>query len=82
MNTWVPLIGNSAVLGLIARDTKAAEVTVKLAVLLLPSNVAVISAVPPATPLTRPVDGMTVATLVVAEDHADSAVTSRVEPSL
>ena len=65
-----------------AKDTKVAALTVRLAVLLLPSKVAVITAVPLATALARPVDGATVLTLVVAEDQVDKAVTSRVEPSL
>ena len=69
-------------LGLTANDTTVAALTVKLAVLLIPFNVAVITDVPLETALATPVDGPTVLTAVVAEDQVDSAVTSRVVPSL
>lgn len=75
-------MGNSAVAGLMAKETKVAELTVRFAVLLWPPNVAVITEVPLAAALAKPVVGATVLTLVVAEDHVDRAVTSRVEPSL
>ena len=78
----MPPTGSMAEPGLTAKDTRVAEFTVRLAVLLFPSNRAVITAVPLAIPLAKPVDGITVLTLVVPEDQADNAVTSRVEPSL
>lgn len=75
-------MGTEAVAGVMAMETNVAPVTVKLAELVLPAKVAVMSAVPLTTPVARPEVALTLATLVLPELQLEEALTSRVEPSL
>jgi hypothetical protein len=70
-----------AVAGVTAIDTNVAVVTVNAAVAVLPPKVAVMSDVPLATPMARPVVGATVATPGVPEVQVEDVVTSLVDPS-
>ena len=82
INGWNALMGTVAVAGVMAIETRVAAVTVKFAELVLPSNVAVMSAMPPTTPVARPELALTLATLGLPELQLEVALTSRVEPSL
>ena len=73
-------IGTVAVAGVTAIELNVAAVTVKVAEPDLPSNVAVMTDVPTATPIARP--DVTVATLVVPEVQLENAVTSWDVPSV
>jgi len=82
VNAWVPPISIEGVAGVTAIDAKVATVTVKVAELVLPPKLAVMSALPPLTPEATPEVLLTVATPVVPELQLEEAVTSRVVPSL
>lgn len=71
-----------AVAGVTATDIKVAAVTVNVTGALWPPKLAVMTDVPPTTPVATPDRLLTVATLVVPEVQLEDAVTSRVEPSL
>lgn len=75
-------MGTEAVAGVTAMETRVAPVTVKLAELVLPPKLAVMSAVPPITPVARPELALTVATLALPELQLEVAVTFTVDPSL
>lgn len=75
-------MGIVAVAGVTAMELNVAAVTVKFAELVLSPNVAVMSAVPPITPVARPELALTLATPGLPELQLEVALTSRVEPSL
>jgi hypothetical protein len=75
-------VGINAVAGVTAIDTNVAAVTVKVAEPVWPPKVAVMRAVPAATPVAAPDLSSIVATLRVAEVQLEDAVTSLVDPSL
>jgi hypothetical protein len=83
-NCWVPPTGIEAVAGITTNETNVAVFTVNVADAVLPPKAAVMTVVPGATPVAKPLVGAveeTPATPGVPEDQVEDAVTSTVAPS-
>ena len=82
VNAFVPPAATDAVAGVKVMETIVPPVTTaRVAVPVIPSNMAVMVVVPSATPVASPVLASIAATARADDDHIDSAVTSPVVPS-